>query len=223
MNPLARLLLIIALFAAPALAAGPATQPTVAGHEAQHLADAVVKASGIDAWPTISHLRFTFNVADNGKTLMSAEHDWDVPNHKDTVTWGGKTVTVDTKTPGDSPEQKAAFQRWTNDSYWLLAPLKLKDPGVLLSYDGTRQVDGKTYEVLHMKFDAVGLTSHDQYDLYIDPATWLLARWTYRPAPDKQTSGTWEDYQDVAGLKLATNHHFGGKRVFFTNVTATTK
>lgn len=213
--------------AALSLAAAPSTQPAKPAsdnaRDAQRLADAVVHASGIEALPKITHLRFTFNVSRDGKTLVSAAHDWDMPNHTDTVTWNAKTVTVNIKNPGDSPDQKAAFQRWTNDSYWLLAPLKLKDPGVILTSLGKKELDGETYDVLHLQFENVGLTSHDQYDFYIDPKTSLPARWTYMPTENKHVTGTWEDYKVVGGLKLATNHQFGGSRVFFTNLSAETR
>ncbi len=214
-------------FTALALAAAPSTRPTKSSSDnatqAQRIADAVVHASGIDALAKITHLRFTFNVSRDDKLVVSASHDWDMPNHTDTVTWNGKTVTVDIKNPGDSPDQKAAFRRWTNDSYWLMAPLKLQDPGVILSSPGKKEVDGKMYDVLHLRFEHVGLTSGDQYDFYIDPATNLPARWTYMPAGGKHVTGTWEDYQVVGGLKLATNHQFGGSRVYFTNLSADTK
>ena len=36
-------------------------------------------------------------------------------------------------------------------------------------------------------------------------------------------SGTWDDYKDFGGLKLATSHQFGDKRIFFTDVQVTTE
>ncbi len=57
-----------------------------------------------------------------------------------------------------------------------------------------------------MNFDKVGLTPKDQYRLYIDPATKLLASWDYIPEPGKSKHGTWENYQKSGGLTLATKH-----------------
>src|SRR5437879_279123 len=87
---------------------------------AQQLADAVIKASGGDVWPRVKAIDFTFNVAQGEKQLMSAQHNWDVQAQTDTVTWNGKTVTVNLREPDSDADAKAAFQRWTNDSYWLL-------------------------------------------------------------------------------------------------------
>jgi len=30
----------------------------------------------------------------------------------------------------------SAKRMWTNDTYWMLMPYKLRDPGVILKYDG---------------------------------------------------------------------------------------
>jgi hypothetical protein len=105
-----------------------------------------------------------------------------------------------------------------NDSYWLLAPLKLRDPGTRLTYQVRRERDGKMFEVLRVAFGPVGLTSSDQYDFYIDPQTHLLRYWDYMPSPQKKTSGTWEGYRDFGGLKLSTEHRFGDKRIWFSDV-----
>jgi hypothetical protein len=197
----------------------------------EQLAAAVVKASGGDAWPRVKTLDFTFNVEQNGKLLVSAKHHWDIAAGRDTVEWDGSKVTADVSgsfavnvnaVPDNVEEamqkQKEAHKRWTNDSYWLLAPLKLRDRGTHLADKGGQTIEGKTYHVLELSFDAVGLTSKDKYNLYIDPETNLLAHWEYMPSLDKTVSGTWENYQDFGGLKLATEHKFGDKRIYFTEI-----
>jgi hypothetical protein len=173
------------------------------------LADDVFKASGGEHWPKVQAIQFTFNVSDGTNVLISAKHVWDVRAGKDTVIWKGKTVTVDVRSPAGDEDSKAAYARWVNDSYWLLAPLKLKDPGVTVTENGN---------VLHLQFASVGLTPGDQYNMYIDPETHLLQRWDYMPAPDKKLSGTWEAYRDFGGLQLATEHQFAGKRIWFSEI-----
>ena len=190
--------------------------------EAAALADAVVKASGGEAWPRVRFIDFTFHVEQNGKQLVSAKHHWDIAKNNDEVSWSGKIVTIDLSAANESGDAKAAFQRWTNDSYWLLAPLKIRDKGTHLEDQGEQTIDGKTYRVLQMSFGSVGLTARDRYNLYIDPATHLVARWDYMPAPDKKVSGTWEGYRDFDGLKLSTEHQFGDKRIYFTDLKVET-
>jgi hypothetical protein len=130
------------------------------------------------------------------------------------VSWAGKTVTVNVWNPAADEAAKAAYARWVNDSYWLIAPLKLKDPGVSVTYGG--QQDG--FDSLHLSFAKVGLTPGDQYNLYIDPQTHLVRRWDYMPSREKKTSGTWSNYKDYGGLILSTERTFGDKRIWFSDV-----
>ena len=197
-----------------ALAAGWLAVPAPADPEADALADAVFKASGGENWPKVKSVQFTFNVGDGSNVVASAKHVWDVRAGTDTVTWKDKTVTVDVRAPAGDADAKAAYARWVNDSYWLLAPLKVKDAGVNPAYGGRQD----EYEVLHLRFAGVGLTPDDQYNLYVDPQTHLVRRWDYMPSPDKKLSGTWEGYKEFSGLKLATEHQMAGKRIWFSDV-----
>lgn len=104
-----------------------------------------------------------------------------------------------------------AYGAWINDTYWLLAPYKLHDPGVSLSHDGTETVDGVEYEKLMLTFDGVGLTPGDRYWLYVHPETGLVDRWAYvlegwtnedgAPPP---TMWEWRGWQEMgSGILLA--------------------
>ncbi len=57
-----------------------------------------------------------------------------------------------------------------------------------MTAEGRKTIDGAEREVLLLSFDKVGLTPKDQYRLYIDPATKLLASWDYMPEPGKSKS-----------------------------------
>jgi hypothetical protein len=134
------------------------------------------------------------------------------------VKWKGKDVTVNLAAPAQDEEGKAGYARWVNDSYWLLAPLKILDPGVHLAYEGSKEMDGTNCEVLHLSFGQVGLTPSDQYRLYIDPETKLVKSWDYIPKADTVMHGSWEKYETFGGLKLATEHKFEGKMIRFADV-----
>jgi hypothetical protein len=218
-----RRLLIIGVVLVWAVIAGAAGEPATRQAEADQataLADQVMKASGAERWPQVKRVEFTFNVDVDGKAQLVAKHDWDLVAGTDAVTWNGQTVIVKLADPNQSEQTKAAFQRWTNDSYWLLAPLKLRDAGVKLSYQGERQEEGKGKKslVLHVSFERVGLTPTDQYNLYIDPETHLLRAWDYIPEPRKKMNATWFAYRTYDGLTLATDHMMGDKHIFFTDV-----
>ena len=209
--------LVLTLLVVPLLLAATGDDAAV------KLADAVVKASGGDQWQKVKRLQFTFNVEQDGKVVLSAIHDWDVRGGTDRVRWGDreKPVAVRVNQPpgeGADADAKEAFKRWTNDSYWLLAPLKLKDGGVVLANKGTQEVEGQTYEVLHVSFENVGMTPGDQYNLYVDPQAKLVRRWDYMPSPDKKTTATWDAYKSFGPLALSTEHQMGPRRIFFTDV-----
>ena len=190
--------------------------------EAQELARQVWKASGGENWDNVKELRFTFIVEQEGKELARAEHHWNVAAGTDRVKWKGKDVTVNLAAPAQDEDGKAAHARWVNDSYWLLAPLKVLDPGVKLSTEGTRAVGEAQFETLRLAFEGVGLTPGDQYLLYIDPQTKLVRAWDYIPTPDKVVHGSWDKYETFGGLQLSTEHEFGGRIIRFADVSVTT-
>ena len=186
---------------------------------ADELAAAVMKASGADAWPKVTRVKFTF---DFGKGARS--HDWDVKNHTDTVTSNGKTMTAKLNGSHDNPDAKNAFGAWTNDTYWLMAPLKVMDPGVHRTLKPDETIDGKTYHVLHLSFDHVGMTPTDQYNLFVDPETNLVRHWDYIPAKGQQRRFTWDEYKDFNGLKLSTEHKINGNpAIKLTDIVVTTE
>ena len=186
------------------------------------LADAVWKASGGENWSAVKTIDFTFAVEKEGKTVASAEHHWDVAAQTDRVKWKGKDVTVNLAEPASDEDAKAAYARWVNDSYWLLAPLKLKDRGTNVSAEGRKEMDGTKCDVLRLSFGKVGLTPNDQYLLYIDPATKLVRSWDYMPEPGKSMHATWEGYQKSGGLTLATDHQMGEARIRILDLKVTT-
>ena len=190
--------------------------------KAQQLARELWQASGGESWRNVSELRFTFIVEENGKELARAEHHWNVAAGTDRVKWKGKDVTVNLASPAQDEDGKAAHARWVNDSYWLLAPLKVLDPGVRLTPEGMKESEGVQCETLRMSFEQVGLTPGDQYLLYIDPETKLVRAWDYIPKPESVTHGTWEKYESFGPLKLATEHNFGGRMIRFANVEVKT-
>ena len=194
-----------------------------AAEDGEQLARAVWKASGGENWPNVKELRFTFIVEENGKELARAEHHWNVAAGTDRVKWKGKDVTVNLTSPAQDEDNKAAYARWVNDSYWLLAPLKVLDPGVKRTAEGTKQVGDASFDTLRLSFQGVGLTPGDQYLLYVDPQTKLVRAWDYIPSADKVMHGTWDGYQTFGGLQLSTQHEFGGKTIRFADVSVLEK
>jgi hypothetical protein len=102
-------------------------------------------------------------------------------------------------------EIKKAYGYFINDSYWLLAPLKLEDAGVNITLKDPEYIDGTSCEVLHLDFNKVGMTPGDQYWLYVDPNNGQIKRWKFLLQGKETGIFNWTQYKDLGGgLKLST-------------------
>jgi hypothetical protein len=192
--------------------------------DATNSAEAVWKASGGENWPNVKTIDFIFSMVKGGKAIAAAEHHWDVAAGTDRVKWEDKDVTVKIANPAPDPDSKTAYARWVNDSFWLLAPLRLKDRGVHVTDQGTKTIDGAEREVLHLSFDKAALAPHDQCWLYLDPDTHLVSSWDYMTEPGKMMHASWTGYQRSGGLTLATDHFVdNGAQIRILNLSVMTK
>ncbi len=103
---------------------------------------------------------------------------------------------------------KRAYSAWINDTYWLLMPYKLLDPGVTLKYAGQETLDEVTYDKVELSFDSVGLTPGDRYWAFINPTTGLMDRWAYHlqdwKAEKEPTVWLWGSWQQHGGIQLSS-------------------
>lgn len=182
---------------APPGQAQPQNLPTISSR-ADSLALEVYQAlGGPNAWQALKYLRFTFAVEDNGNRNTIAHHLWNRHTGDYRVEWDNQkgdttfvvlfnvntkkgSVYANKKQLSDSqsdPLLKQAYRRFINDTYWLLAPVKLLDKGARRTYVS----DSSTAEtaVLHLSFNNVGLTPGDQYWHYIDRNTHRPKRWAF--------------------------------------------
>jgi hypothetical protein len=72
-----------------------------------------------------------------------------------------------------------AYEAWINDTYWLLMPYKMKDPGVHLRFAGEETRNGEEYDLVELTFEEVGLTPRDRYWAHVNRRTHLMDRWSY--------------------------------------------
>ena len=102
---------------------------------------------------------------------------------------------------------EGSYGAWVNDTYWLLMPYKLEDPGVNLAYVGPQQVDGKPYEEISLTFGPVGLTPGDHYSAWFNRDTHLMDRWAYlledQPRDAAPTVWLWQGWQRYGKIMLA--------------------
>lgn len=111
-----------------------------------------------------------------------------------------------------NPEELAKLMRqaketWINDSYWLVMPFKLNDPGVNKTYLGKKTTeDGIEADVLELTFNEVGVTPQNKYHIYFHPETGLVCQWDfYRNASDEKPgfSMPWRDYKTYGNILLS--------------------
>ena len=102
---------------------------------------------------------------------------------------------------------------WVNDSYWLLMPYKLLDPGVTLKYKGEDQIaGGRNADVLELTFENVGYTPQNRYLVYVARDTELVEQWLYfENASDEEPGFTlpWTRWRRFGNVMLSTDRGRG--------------
>ncbi|MFI5136144.1 MAG: DUF6503 family protein, partial [Chitinophagales bacterium] len=73
-----------------------------------------------------------------------------------------------------------AYKILINDSYWLVMPFKLKDPGVNLSYMGSSKdsANNDCY-MLKLTFNNVGVTPENMYHIWVNKKNYIITQWAY--------------------------------------------
>jgi hypothetical protein len=215
------------VLAVSVLLAGSAVAASRAGEKAPDpkataVADRVMEAlGGAEAWNKTRYLRFDFAVDRAGKTIVRRSHTWDKWTGRyrlEATTKDGEPYVVlmdiDTKDgrawlegaelQGDEAKKylEQGHAVWVNDTYWLLMPYKMKDPGVVLALDGVEKKGGEAWDKVRLTFDNVGLTPRDKYWAYVNRKTGLVDRWDYvlkgeSKPPTTFTWGNWKRYGNV--------------------------
>jgi hypothetical protein len=177
------------------------------------VADRVLKAlGGAQAWEATRFIHFAF-AFESGARKGSRTHLWDryagrLRYEKNDPAGRPLVVLLDvTRRAGEAyrggtrlppaearPLLDEAYEAWINDTYWLLMPYKMKDPGVRLAHDGEVTEGGATYDRVLLRFENVGLTPGDRYWAYVNRGTGLMDRWAYvlEDQPADSTLAVWE-------------------------------
>ena len=232
-------LFVAALAAAPAAAAERDAKADKVGHEL------IASLGGEQAWEKAREFKFDFIVENEGKVAGKRSHTWDryTGDYRMTGTdQAGAPYTVlfnvNTKqgkgwvngrpVEGEEADKlvKSAYARFINDTYWLLAPWKIFDPGVNLAYDGEKPCPGGgTCDVLKLSFENVGLTPKDVYWMWITRDGRNMVQWQYilKGADEPPTTVQWKNWQKFGGIMLATEKPMEGKPtvIRFENVSVT--
>jgi hypothetical protein len=218
----------------------PDVQSAPQEESASAIAQKVFLAGGGDKLSEVAQLNFTFIYYQGEQKVFEAKHKFDRKNYRARVTWTDRKgvvrdgiIDIKTKTGTGTIDGAPAtgealtdllnktYARWINDAYWLLMPLKLSDPGVTLTKEANKTVNGVEYQILKMGFGGVGLTPGDTYWLYINPKNNRIERWDMKLQDSEALEPvSWEDYRAVGPLWLAFDHKEAEGRVLFEGVEA---
>jgi len=223
--------------------AGPADAETKSSDPgAVKIADQVMKAlGGQKRWDALPGLRWSYGSSINDTVRSSRRHAWDKRTgwhrvegttragvafifiHK-VGTGEGLAWMNGNPIEGDSLQKliKRANSLWINDTYWMLMPYKLRDPGVTLGLASDTTVNGSTYDRLALSFDNVGDTPGDHYWVYVNRETHRVERWDMVLQGDQPPprSYTWQGWEEHDGLWFPTAHRQDNVNVF-TNAIET--
>ena len=234
------LLALLALAGPPACGADEASDP-----RALRIADQVMEAlGGAQRWQALPCLAWSFRVSDRDTIRSTRRHVWDKLDgrHRVEGVLRDGTPYVIVHTEGDTLSGGAwlgthalqgdslhtmiqhAHALWTNDTYWMLMPYKLRDPGVILTWEAEVQEGGRAYDKLAMRFRNVGMTPGDRYWLYVDRANHRIEKWDY--VLEGQTEGpktwTWEGWEAHEQLWFPTIHRRGESAILTNDVRTMT-
>jgi hypothetical protein len=110
----------------------------------------------------------------------------------------------------ERPLLAEAYESWINDTYWVLMPFKMKDPGVRLNYAGEVSRDGEDYDLVELTFASVGLTPGDRYWAHVHRRTHRMDRWSYilqdDPPGSEPTVWDWKGWTRRGRILLCPEH-----------------
>lgn len=231
------------LFATLALT-GAVTAPDAGASDpaARAVAGQVLEALGGESrWDALPGLRWTFGVEVRDTVRSERRHAWNKHTgmHRvegvdragdryvivqDLSTGTGRAWVAGEAIEGDSLAKLLERGRalWVNDTYWMLMPYKMRDPGVILTLEEPVTRDGEAFDVVGMRFENVGLTPGDRYWVEIDRGERRVRAWEMvlegrEPPPSRYT---WEGWEAHDGLWFPTAHRQGDRNVFMRDIEA---
>ncbi len=226
----------VAVAAAAALGAGRDPKADAVGH-------ALVTAMGGEgAWEKARQFQFDFVVVKEGKEVARFSHAWDrytgdyrlrgvdkagapYAVYFNVNTKAGRAFVNGVAVEGAERDKRleSAYERFINDTYWLLAPWKIFDPGVHLAFDGEKPCPGGGMcDVLRLSFENVGLTPRDVYWIWVARDGSRMIQWQYvlGGASEPPTTARWEDWRKLGGVLLSLDKPITGEpfEIRFDNV-----
>jgi hypothetical protein len=187
-------------------------EPKASTPKADALANKILQAINHEAYKKTENIEWSFG----GRRF----YKWNKADHIVEVKWDSTKVVLhpnnlekstiyfndQLSTNKDKTIIKKAEDYFNNDSFWLVAPHKLFEPGILRS---VKEVDGK--EALLVKYTTGGTTPGDSYLWMLDENYVPKSYKMYVPSMKMEgVPATWEDWITTeSGTLLPKMHRFG--------------
>ena len=184
--------------------------------DADKLAQTILKTVKHEAYKNTRYIDWSFR----GKRF----YKWDKKLHIIDVKWNDARVLLHpnnlTKSSVYLNGKEVSFNKnlvnralnfFNNDSFWLVAPHKLFEPGI---YRSIEMIDGK--EALHVKYSIGGTTPGDSYIWTLDENYLPTSFQMYvQKMKKKGTYVSWEEWtQTESGTLLPKNHRYlSGRKI----------
>lgn len=187
------------------------------------LADKMLLAIKKKNWDAIPYIKWTFK--------KERHYVWDKRNHRAEIKWDDYVVKINLDNQagivyksgeiveGDKIKEvlAKAWGYWCNDSFWLNAPAKIRDPGTTRS---AVKMDDDTDGLL-VEYTSGGVTPGDTYLWALDKSGLpVYFKMWVSIIPVGGMKATWSDWKEVMGAKIATSHDLGGFSLHIGNLKA---
>jgi len=182
------------------------------GTRAEELTDEMFTSLNKPAWENLGYIKWSFRGAHH--------YIWDKKQNRAKIAWEDFEVIMDLNEVtgkaykegsllGGADKDEAiekAWAYWCNDSFWLIAPFKARDPGTSRKYV---KLDGELDGLL-VQYQSGGVTPGDAYLWAIDQTgkpryykMWVSI------IPLGGVKATWENWSNIQGVMIATEHEMG--------------
>jgi hypothetical protein len=191
------------------------------GERVEALADKMLQAIGADHWESIPIVAWSFS--------GSQHYIWDKQNHVAQVKWDAYEVVINLNDQSGEAREKGellfgvdsekalekAWKYWCNDSFWLNAPAKIRDPGTRRYL--TKLDNGE--DGILVEYGGGGVTPGDAYLWELDenylPKSYKM--WV-SIIPIGGVEATWESWENVNGAMISTLHKVGPLPIKISNL-----
>lgn len=176
------------------------------------LTTALETHGGLDAWQGYGTLTFDFTRTASGGTLDDTQLV-DLNARRVRIESDAYTIVHDGQDVGIAPSADAlnygASPRFYSQTYFYFfaVPFVLADPGLNYEQLAPATIDGTTYDVVRVTFDAgVGESPEDTYILYVEQDTGQARMLRYSVTygdidrPEPQSVLVYTEWQEVGGL-----------------------